>query len=41
MYTAAEIEAGLKLASEWYEGWRVDDLGSDQLIECIEKAKLL
>lgn len=38
-YTHDQIVEGLKLAAQWYEGWKVDDLAGDQLLECIEKAR--
>ena len=37
-FTKEQIVKGLELAAQWYEGWKVDDLGADQLLECIEKA---
>ena len=38
MYTPKQIEKGLELAAQWFEGWNIEDLGADQLLECIEKA---
>jgi hypothetical protein len=38
MFSKQQIEAGLELAQTWYEGWRLDELKPEQLIEAIEKA---
>lgn len=38
-YTDQQITSGLELAAQWYEGWKVDDLGADQLLECTDKAE--
>jgi hypothetical protein len=39
MFTKEQIVKGLELAKQWYEGWKLEDLESDQLIEAIEKAE--
>lgn len=38
MYTKDQIIAGLNLAKSWFEGWKLEDLQEDQLLEAIEKA---
>lgn len=38
MFTKEQIIAGLKLAQEWYEGWKFDEIEPEQLIEAIEKS---
>lgn len=40
MYTKEQIAKGLDLAKSWFEGWKLEDLQEDQLIEAIEKASL-
>lgn len=38
MYTKDQIEKGIKLAQCWYEGWRLDDMEFEQIMEAIDKA---
>jgi hypothetical protein len=38
MYTKEQIAAGLELAKHWYEGWTLEKLEPEQLIEAVEKA---
>ena len=37
-YSEVRIESGIKLAQQWYEGWKLDALDPGQLLEAIEKA---
>jgi len=41
MFTRTQIEDGLELAKYWYEGWKLEDLQPEQLLEAIEKSRLL
>lgn len=38
MFSKEQIEKGLELAAQWFE--KIDYLGADQLLECVEKANL-
>jgi len=38
MYSKQEKKNGIELAQAWYEGWKLDDMEPEQLIEAIEKA---
>jgi hypothetical protein len=40
MFSKQQIAAGLSLASAWYEGWKIEDLDAEQLIEAIQKAPI-
>lgn len=40
MFTRDEIAAGLAMAKEVYEGWKLSDLTAEQLIECVQISEI-
>lgn len=39
MYSKDQIEAGIKLVSAWYEGWKLDEIDVADIIHAIEESK--
>lgn len=39
MFTKLQVTNGLERAKNIYEGWKLEDLDADQLIEAIEQAE--
>jgi len=40
MYSREHIREGIKLAQSWYEGFKLDELDPEQLLEAIEKVEV-